>query len=182
MKNPWKKLSSREIYKNEWLKLREDQVITPSGTAGIYGVVETHPALTIIPLTADLQTYLVGQFRYTLNVYSWEVPEGGGNEGETLLEGAKRELLEETGLLAKNWTELGTAYTSNSFTDEIGYIFLAQDLTQKAPQPDNTEDLQIKKIPFMDAYEMVLNGEIKDSLAFIGITRTYHWLKNRGMI
>lgn len=180
MKNPWKTLNTREIYKNEWMKIREDQVITPSGMPGIYGVVETHPAIGIVPLTNDLQTYLVGQYRYPLDVYSWEIPEGGGADGEKIIDGAKRELLEETGLTANEWIFLDTLYTSDSFTDEIGYIYLAKNLTQEAPQPDCTEDLQIKKLPFIEAYEMTLNGEIKDSIAIIGLTRVYHWLKKNG--
>ena len=182
MENPWKKLSSREIYKNDWIRIREDQVITPSGRPGIYGVVEMHPAIAIVPLTDDLQTYLVGQYRYTLDVYSWEIPEGGGNDGEDVLDGAKRELLEETGLTAKEWIFLDTIYTSNSITDETGYIYLAHNLSQQAPQPDHTEELQIKKLPFMEAYEMVLNGEIKDALAIISLLRAYRWLKKNGEI
>jgi 8-oxo-dGTP pyrophosphatase MutT (NUDIX family) len=182
MENPWKKLSSKTIYKNEWIRLREDQVITPSGTAGIYGVVETKPAIGVVPLTDDLQTYLVGQYRYTLDVYSWEIPEGGGLDGEDILVGAKRELMEETGLTAKKWTYLDTMYTSNSITNEIGYLYLAEELSQGKAQPDHTEDLKIRKLPFLDVWEMVINAEIKDSLAVIGLMRVYNYLKMNGRI
>jgi 8-oxo-dGTP pyrophosphatase MutT (NUDIX family) len=178
MVNPWKRLSSKTIYQNEWIRLREDQVITPTGTEGIYGVVETKPAIGIVPLTNDLHTYLVGQYRYTLDAYSWEIPEGGGIDGEDILIGAQRELLEETGLRADKWTFLNTMYTSNSVTNEIGYLYLAEELNQGQAQPDHTEQLQIRKIPFLEAWEMVLTGEIKDSLAVIGLMRVYHYLKN----
>ena len=182
MQNPWTKLSSKTIYKNEWIRLREDQVITPTGTKGIYGVVETKPAIGVIPLTEDLQTYLVGQYRYTLDVYSWEIPEGGGLDGEDILAGAQRELLEETGLTAKKWTYLDTMYTSNSITNEIGYLYLAEELTEGEARPDHTEDLQIRKLPFMEAWDMVLKNEIKDSLAVIGLMRVYNYLKHKKRI
>lgn len=182
MNNPWKRISSREIYQNPWIRVREDQVITPSGTKGIYGVIETHPAIAVVPLTHDLETYIVGQYRYTLDIYSWEVPEGGGAPGEDPLEGAKRELLEETGLRAKSWTFLGTLYTSNSFTDETGYVYLAEGLEQGEALPDHTEDLQVRKLPFLEAWEMVLNGEIKDALAVISLMRVYFHLKKQGRL
>lgn len=177
MKNPWKTISGKYIYKNSWINLREDQVISPSGKPGIYSVVEAHPAIGIVPLTENLETYLVGQYRYTIDTYSWEIPEGGGKPGETNIKAAKRELKEETGLTAKKWTPLGELYTSNCFTNEIGYIFLAEILQQGNPQPDHTEDLKIKKLKFIDAVEMVKNFEIKDALAIIGILRVYEYLK-----
>jgi ADP-ribose diphosphatase len=180
--NPWKTISSKEIYKNQWIRVREDQVITPSGTAGIYGVVETKPAIGVIPISDNLDTYLVGQYRYTLNTYSWEIPEGGGTDNEDPLLGAKRELQEETGLLAEKWTFLDTLYTSNSITDEIGYIYLAEDLKMAEAMPDETEQLRIRKLPFKEAWQMVLSFEIKDSLAVIGLLRAYNYLKKKGRI
>ena len=182
MKNPWKKLSSRQIYKNEWIRLREDEVITPTGSKGIYGVVETKPAIGIVPLTDDLHTYLVGQYRYTLDEYSWEIPEGGGKEGENTLAGAKRELLEETGLTAKRWTFLDTFYTSNSVTNEVAYVYLAEELDQGTAQPDHTEELIVKQIPFLKAWNMVLKGDIKDALAIIGLMRVYYYLLERNRL
>ncbi len=181
-KNPWKTLNSREIYKNAWIRLREDKVITPAGTDGIYSVVETKPAIGIVPLTVDLETYLVGQYRYSLKTFSWEIPEGGGLDGETTLDGAKRELHEETGLRAHSWTFLGEMFTSNCFTDEIGYIYLAEGLEQQKAQPDDTEVLEIKKLPFIDAWAMVLSGEIMDSLAVIGLMRVFHYLQEHSRI
>ncbi len=177
MKNPWKKISTKEIYKNDWIRLREDKVINPSGNDGIYSVVEAKPAIGIVPITEDLETFLVGQYRYALNTYSWEIPEGGALPNEDTLIGAKRELREETGLSAKKWTFLDTLYTSNCFTNEIGYVYLAEDLEQGESEPDDTEELIIKKMPFEIAWQMVLNTEIKDALAVIGLMRAYNYLK-----
>ncbi len=177
MKNPWKKINSKEIYKNEWIRLREDKVINPSGAEGIYSVVEAKPAIGIVPITEDLQIYLVGQYRYTLDVYTWEIPEGGGLPNEDTLIGAKRELCEETGLTANKWTFLDTLYTSNCFTNEIGYVYLAEELEQGIAQPDDTEELIVKKLPFEEAWQMVINAEIKDALAVIGLMRAYQYLK-----
>ena len=171
--NPWKKISSREIYQNPWIRLREDRVISPNGTNTIYGVVEAYPAIAIVPVTTNLDTYLVGQYRYPLNEYSWEIPEGGGLDGEQPLDTAKRELKEETGLSAGKWIYLDTLYTSNAFTNEVGHIFLAEDLREGVPQPDHSEDLIVKRVSFVEAYNMVLNYTIKDALAIVGIFRTY---------
>ncbi len=182
MKNPWKTLNTKEIYTNPWIRVREDQVITPQGNPGIYGVVETKPAVGIIPLTENLDTYLVGQYRYTLDCYSWEIPEGGVEKHESLLAGAKRELLEETGLSAKKWTNLGEIYTSNCFTNERGELFIAEGLTENAAQPDPTEELKLIKIPFLEAWKMVLEQEIKDALAVIGLMRTFHYLKEKNKL
>ncbi len=174
--NPWKTLSTRLIYQNDWIRLREDQVITPTGTNGIYGVVETKPAIGIVPITENLETFLVGQYRYTLDFYSWEIPEGGGHDGETVLEGAKRELLEETGITAKKWYKLGTCHTSNSITNETAYLFLGEELTNGHPDPDYTEDLKLMKLPFIEAWEMVLKGQIQDAMAIIGLMRARNYL------
>ena len=182
MKNNWKKLSTREIYRNPWIRLREDQVISPNGTPTIYGVVEAHPAVGIVPLTNELDTFLVGQYRYTLDTWSWEIPEGGGDPGESTLQTARRELREETGLTAKRWTFLDTLYTSNAFTDEIGYIYLAEDLTKGVAEPDHSEDLKVRKLPFLEAYELVRDFTIKDAIAVIGIMRVFDYLQKQGRI
>jgi 8-oxo-dGTP pyrophosphatase MutT (NUDIX family) len=178
--NPWITLSSREIYKNEWLRLREDQVVTPGGKRGIYSVIEKSPAIAIVPLTKNQETYLIGQYRYALNTYSWEIPEGGADSGESNLEAAKRELKEETGLEALQWTYLESLYTSNSVMNEVGHIYLAEDLTEGDSEPEHTEDLSVIKIPFMDLYQKVLDYEIKDALAIIGVMRVYEYLKANG--
>lgn len=180
--NKWKRISTREIYKNNWIRLREDQVISPNGTPTIYGVVEAHPAVAIVPLTEQMETYLVGQYRYALDTWSWEIPEGGGDPGETTLQTAQRELKEETGLTANQWTFLDTLYTSNAFTNEIGYIYLAEDVREGIAEPDHSEDLTIRKLPFLEAYELVRDFTIKDALAVIGILRVFDYLQKQGRI
>ncbi|MBN2425672.1 MAG: NUDIX hydrolase [Calditrichaceae bacterium] len=181
-KNPWKKISSRNIYRNNWINIREDQVITPTGTQGIYGVVETKPAIGVVPVTENLDTFLVGQYRYTLDFYSWEIPEGGGQEDEAVLDGARRELREETGLTAFKWTNLGTCHTSNSFTNETAYLFLAEGLKNGRPNPDHTEELSVKQMPFLEAWAMVKDGTIQDAMSIIGLMRARDLLIKQGRI
>ncbi len=170
--NPWKTLSSKYVYENPWIKVREDSVITPAGKEGIYGVVETKKAVGVIALTDDLEIYLVGQYRYPLDRYSWEIIEGGGESDEEPLETAKRELQEEAGLLATNWEPLGEEiHLSNCFSSERGYLFVARGLSSVPVSPDDTEVLQIKKLPLKEAISMTDTGEITDSLSIIGIYR-----------
>lgn len=169
--NPWTILSEREIYDNKWINVTEYSVINPSGGKGIYGKVHfKNAAIGIVPLDDELNTYLVGQFRFTLNEYSWEIPEGGGSFDD-MLGSAKRELLEETGLVAQEWTKLMDFHLSNSVCDEHGAIFLARKLSQHQAQPDETEELAVKKVPFEEAYRMVENGQITDSMAVAGILK-----------
>lgn len=173
LESKWKTLSIKEVYENPWIKLDEHQVINPAGSNGIYGKVHfKNKAIGVIPLDNNNNTWIVGQHRYTLNQWSWEIPEGGGPiEGDTL-ESAKRELKEETGLTATRWTEIATAYLSNSVSDEIGYIFLAEDLTEGDANLEDTEaDLIVKKLPFKEVVKMVETGEITDSLSMIGILK-----------
>jgi 8-oxo-dGTP pyrophosphatase MutT (NUDIX family)/arylsulfatase A-like enzyme len=176
---PWRRLSSRPIYANPWIAVREDQVIRPDGKPGIYGVVEfQHWAIGVVPLTDDGDTFLVGQYRYTLDLYSWEIPEGGGEKAATPLVGAQRELREETGITAARWTYLGEAHLSNSATDEVGCIFLAEQLTLGQADPEGTEDLRLWRLPFAGAVRMALSGEISDALAVIGLLRADQYLKS----
>jgi 8-oxo-dGTP pyrophosphatase MutT (NUDIX family) len=170
--NPWKVLGQKQIYENAWISVTEYDVLNPSGGGGIYGKVHfKNLAIGIIPLDEDLNTYLVGQFRFTLNQYSWEIPEGGGAIGIDILESAKRELKEETGLVAKEWTKLVNLHLSNSVSDEAGAIFLARGLKQEEAMPEETEQLAVKKIPFAKAYQMVEEGIITDSLAVTAILK-----------
>lgn len=170
--NPWQTISSAEKYDNPWINITQYEVINPSGKPGIYGKVHfKNLAIGIIPLDADMNTYLVGQYRYPLDAYSWEIPEGGGPLGIEPLDSAKRELLEETGLKAAEWTEVQRMHLSNSVSDELAIIYLARGLEQFESEPEETEQLVIKKVSFEEAYEMVLNGEITDSMSVAGILR-----------
>lgn len=179
MENPWKKLSQRTVYDNPWIKVQQDEVIMPNGQPGIYGVVHfKNRAIGVLPIDADGSIHLVGQFRYTLGCYSWEIPEGGCPEDEAPLEGAKRELLEETGLQAAEWRLLGKAHLSNSVTDEEAIWYLATDLTCGDAQPEATEKLSHKRVPFEKALEMIENGEITDALSILAIQQ-YALIKQR---
>lgn len=172
MMNPWKKLSEKIIYDNPWINVQEHQVVNPSGGKGIYGKVSfKNKAIGIIPVDEEGNTWLVGQYRYTLEEYSWEIPMGGGPLDENILDAAKRELKEETGLTAKRWVNIMRIHTSNSVTDEEGFIFLAQELSQGETDFEDTEDIQIWKLPFVDAVDMVMSGKITDSLSIAGILK-----------
>jgi 8-oxo-dGTP pyrophosphatase MutT (NUDIX family) len=172
-KNPWKTLSAKNIYENPWIKLEEHRVINPAGGNGIYGKVHfKNTAIGIVALDDKNNTWLVGQHRYTLNEWSWEIPEGGGPKGRAILASAKRELREETGLMAKRWKNILKTHLSNSVSDEVGYIFLARGLKQGPRAPEETEaDMVIRKIPFTKVLDMVEKGKITDSLSILGILR-----------
>ena len=170
--NPWKILDREIVYDNPWIEITEFQVINPSGGKGIYGKVHfKHIAIGVIALDADWNTWLVGQYRFTLDQYTWEIPEGGGRMDEDPLEEAKRELLEETGLLANEWIKILTMNLSNSVSDELAIIYLARNLEQREAQPEETEELAIKKIPFDDVVRMADDGKITDSMTIAAIQK-----------
>lgn len=172
-RNTWTRLSEELKYENPWISVSEHKVLNPSGKPGIYGVVSfKNLAIGILPLDQDYNTWLVGQWRYPLNEYSWEIPEGGGPLGIDPLESARRELKEETGLIAGKYTVLGHIHTSNSVCNESGILYLAQDLTQTEAEPEENEDLQIRKLPFSEAHQMVMDGRITDSLSMAAILKT----------
>jgi tRNA pseudouridine65 synthase len=171
-KNPWQTLSTKTHYDNAWIKVEEHQVINPSGNHGIYGKVSfKNQAVGIIAVDRDANIRLVGQFRYPLNQYSWEIPEGGSPAGEDILISAKRELREETGVTASKWRELMRLHLSNSVSDEEAIIFLAEDLTEGEAMPEDTEELMIRKVPFSEAVQMVMAGTITDSMSVAGILK-----------
>ncbi len=170
VENPWQTLQSSVPYENPWLSIRHEDVITPAGTPGIYGVVSfKNKAVGVIPIDADGNTYLVGQYRYTLNEYSWEIPEGGCPLGTLPLDTARRELKEETGLTAQTWTPIARIHTSNSATDEEGFLFIAEDLTEGEHDPEDTEQLRVWKLPLTDAVAMAMNSRITDALSVAGL-------------
>jgi 8-oxo-dGTP pyrophosphatase MutT (NUDIX family) len=170
--NPWKITAEKEIYDNPWINLTEYQVINPSGNPGIYGKVHfKNIAIGVLPLDEELNTYLVGQFRFALGQYSWEMPEGGGILGTDPLDSAKRELLEETGLKASSWAEIQRIHLSNSVSDELSIIYLARNLQQFEAEPEDTEQLVIHKIPFEEVYQMVCRGEITDSMTVAAVLK-----------
>lgn len=171
-KNPWKTLSGRLVYENPWIRVDEYQVINPSGNPGIYGKVSFKGlAVGILPIDAEGNTWLVGQYRYTLNEYSWEIPMGAVPFTETYEQGALRELKEETGLSANKLEFLCKIHTSNSVTDEVGMVYVATELTEGETEFDDTEDIKVKKIPFKEALEWVMDGRITDSLSVGGILK-----------
>lgn len=168
-KSPWRTLSSRKVYDNAWISVREDAVVRPDGEGGIYGVVHFKNIAIGILAIEDDSIYLVGQYRYPLNRYSWEIPEGGCGEGEDPLDAARRELEEETGLHAANWEKMGEAHLSNSVSDEHAIWFLATGLTQGKHSPEGTEQLKVRRVSFQEASAMVLRGEITDALSLLAI-------------
>lgn len=168
--NPWTTRSTRVVYENPWIRVEENQVIRPDGEPGIYGVVyPSHVALGVVPIEASGHIWLVGQHRYPLGRYSWEIPEGGGNPAADLRQEAARELREETGLTASRWEHLIDIHTSNCFTAERAVIFLARDLTPGEALPEGCERLQLARIPFGEAVDAVTNGRITDGVSVAGI-------------
>ena len=162
----WKKLSSKKIYDNPWITVVEDQVINPGGGQSQYGVVHfKNKAIAIVPMDDNGNTWLVGQERYTLGTYTWELPMGGAADGEEPIEAARRELKEETGLTASRWSQILRLHLSNSITDEEGFVFIAQDLEEGEPDFDETEDLQIRKLPLAEVVAMIGRGEITDAIS-----------------
>ena len=171
-KHPWKTLTKKVIYDNPWIHVEEHDVINPAGKEAIYGIVEfKNYAIGILPIDEEGNTWLIGQHRYPFNCYTWEIPEGGGKKEEDPLENAKRELQEEAGLTAQKWTMIQEIQVSNSVTNEIGYIYLAENITEGLSSPDDDEDLKIRKMPFSEAFALVETGEIKDSLTVVALLK-----------
>jgi ADP-ribose pyrophosphatase len=168
--NPWQLLSAETVYDNPWIRVEDHEVVNPSGNRSQYGkVFFKNRAVAILTLDAEDRTCLVGQFRYTLDEYSWELPMGGAPIGEDPLEAARRELREETGFIAASWTRLLLLHTSNSVTDESGVVYLAQGLGEGEPRPEETEALTTLLMPFNEAVEWALSGRITDAISVAGI-------------
>lgn len=170
--SPWQILSTAVQYDNNWIRLTEHQVINPNGGKGIYGVVHfKNIAIGVVALDEDNNIYLVGQYRFPLEAFSWEIPEGGGPHHEDPLLSAQRELLEETGLVAARWEPIVQMHLSNSVSDESGIVYLARGLEQRTAEPEETEQLFVKKIPFEQAYQMVKDHQVTDSLSVAAIQK-----------
>ncbi len=168
---PWRRVFQKTVYDNPWIRLTHEEVITPGGTEGIYGKIHfKNRAIGIIPLNEERETLLVGQYRYVLDDYSWEIPMGGGSLDEDPLSSAQRELQEETGLCAGEWQQLFKLHTSNSVSDEEGYVYLAQNLTKGTQMLGETEsDLVVKTLPLSEAVAMIGRGEITDVISIAGL-------------
>lgn len=168
--NPWTTAATRIVYENAWIRVREDQVIRPDGQPGIYGVVHfRNRAVGVLPVEENGDVWLVGQYRYPLDQYSWEIPEGGCPEGEDLEACARRELEEETGLHVQALEVIASVHLSNSVSDEWGLVYRATGLRQGESKPEGTERLQVRRVPFAEAEAMLARGEITDSLSVIAI-------------
>lgn len=178
-RGPWTIHSTKEVYDNPWIKVLEHQVTNPSGGSGIYGVVSPKNfAIGIIPFDRDYNTWIVGQYRFSIDQYSWEIPEGGGAKTTDPLVSAKRELKEETGIVAQEWQQVLECYTSNSIMDEKGIIYVAKNLEYGQPSPGETEELTLRKLPFNELVEMACKGKIKDALALSGIFKVDMLIRN----
>jgi 8-oxo-dGTP pyrophosphatase MutT (NUDIX family) len=179
--NPWKIIDSNKIYDNPWISLTHYDVINPAGNPGIYGKVHfKNIAIGIVPIDEAGYIWLVGQYRFTINQYSWEIPEGGGPFEEDPLQAARRELLEETGLVADNWQPILEMHLSNSVTDECSICFLATDLSMKMAMPEETEQIRVKRVPFSEACGMVEAGTITDAVSVAAILKVQLlWLQQK---
>jgi 8-oxo-dGTP pyrophosphatase MutT (NUDIX family) len=170
--NPWKTLARRPVYENPWIAVREDQVVRPDGSPGIYGVVHfKNRAIGVLPVEDDGSIWLVGQYRYPLDAFSWEIPEGGCPEGESPEAAAHRELAEETGLSAASLERIAVSHLSNSVSDELAIVFRASGLTAGESNPEETERLLVRRVPWEDAWRMLERGEITDSMSVIALLR-----------
>jgi ADP-ribose diphosphatase len=170
--NPWKINSTKEYYDNQWVNVVEHQVTNPKNNPGIYSVVHfKNLAICVLPFDEEYNTWIVGQFRFPVNEYSWEIPEGGGPRHLDPLESAKRELMEECGIQAVSWTKIVECHLSNSGTDEKAVIYVAKNLSFHTPEPEETEVLQVRKIPFTQLYDMVMSGKVMDALTIIAVLK-----------
>ncbi|MFB3825857.1 MAG: NUDIX domain-containing protein [Bryobacteraceae bacterium] len=168
--NPWRRLASRLVYENRWIRVREDRVIRPDGGEGIYGVVELRPSIGVLALNERNEVALAGQWRYTTEKYSWEIPRGGSAPGETdLLAAARRELREEAGLIASEWRRLAAVDLNNGVTTDVEHLFLATGLTKTADRQDPEEQITIRWVPFAEAVRMALAGEITECCSVAAI-------------
>ncbi len=171
-RGPWTTLNEELVYQTPWIAVTHHDVLDPSGKQGIYGTIHfKNVAIGIVPLDDELNTWIVGQYRYPIRAYSWEIPEGGGKRDVPPIDSAKRELREEVGIEAEHWREVLRMDLSNSASDEHAIIYVAQGLTYHAPQPDHDEELEQRRLPFAELYAMVQRGEVTDSLTVAAVMK-----------
>jgi 8-oxo-dGTP pyrophosphatase MutT (NUDIX family) len=171
----WRSTAERLVYENPWIVVREHDAVAPTGRPALYGVVSfKHYAIAVLPLHEDGTVTLVGQSRFALPGFSWELPEGGGPLDVDPLESARRELREETGLVAADWRPVGRFQLSNSVTDERAFGFLALELAPGPADPDETEQLSVVRVPYREALDAVIAGDIEDVLTVAMLLRAYH--------
>ncbi len=176
----WKTLDSRTVYDNPWITVFEDQVVNPGGGRNIYGRIHfKNKAVAIIALDGAGNTWLVAQDRYTLGHRSWELPMGGAPEDEDPLAAAKRELKEETGLSAGRWMEIMRLHTSNSITDETGIVYVAEDLADGETAHEETENIEPRRLPLLEAIDMAANGGITDAISVAALLALPRLLPDR---
>ncbi|MFL5679582.1 MAG: NUDIX domain-containing protein [Chloroflexota bacterium] len=170
--SPWRRRSRDVAYENQWITVWHDDVTRPDGGPGIYGVVHfASVAVGVVPIDDNDEVTLVGQYRYPLDAWSWEIPEGGVPFEEDPLDGARRELREETGIEAAEWQEIGRFHLSNSISDEAAVAYLATGLTRGESSPDETEALEVRRVTFDEALAMTLDGRITDALSVLALQR-----------
>jgi 8-oxo-dGTP pyrophosphatase MutT (NUDIX family) len=172
---PWTCVRRTLVYDNAWISLSDCQTVAPTGRAARYGMIHfKNRAIGVLPLFDNGDTVLVGQHRFPIGDYSWELPEGGGPLDEDPLATAKRELREEAGLTAEHWRPLMQFQLSNSVSDEVGHGFLALGLTSVQTEPDETEVLMVKRLPFRQALDLAVNGALEDMITLALLLRAYH--------
>jgi 8-oxo-dGTP pyrophosphatase MutT (NUDIX family) len=167
--NPWITKKQKVVYKNPWIKVREDKVVRPDGKDGIYGVVQISDGVGIVAIDKDNNVLLIGEWRYPISKYSWSIICGTCEGNERPLSAAKKELIEEASMKAKNWQHLVTFHPSPGILDETAHIFLATDLADTIGVQEGTTKIRVKKVPFTKALDMIKKGKITDSYAIIGL-------------
>lgn len=171
-RNPWKTKASRIVYENHWVRVREDEVIRPDGGPGIYGVIEIRPSVGVVAINERDEVVLVGQWRYSVNRYSWEIPRGGSHPGErNMLDVAKRELAEEAGVLAERWQVLGSVDNCNGVADDTQTLYLATGLSGTAMNLDPEEEIVVQWQPFQEALRMAMDGRITEVCSVAALLR-----------
>ena len=181
---PWQAGDERVVFESNWITVTDQTAIAPTGNPARYGLVRfKNLAIAVLPLHDDGTVTLVGQHRFPLGDYTWELPEGGSPWAEDPLEGAKRELAEETGLVAAEWREILRGQLSNSITDERMIGYLALDLSEgpHKPEADATEAIAMVRVPFREALEAAMAGHLQDMLTVAMLLRGYHMASERAL-